>query len=56
MSSNTGPTLAQVAYFNEVKAEFEEVYGAIRAYLTQTAQLSEQLKTNGLPALLIGEL
>ena len=57
MSSNTGPTLAQVAYFNEVKAEFEEVYSAIRAYLTQTApQLSEQLKANGLPALLIGEL
>jgi len=57
MSGNTGPTLAQVAYFNEVKAEFEAVHGAIRAYLTQTApQLSEQLKTNGLPALLIGEL
>ena len=57
MSSNTGPTLAQVAYFNEVKAEFEGVYGEIRAYLTQTApQLSEQLKANNLPALLIGEL
>jgi hypothetical protein len=57
MSSNTGPTLAQVAYFNEVKAEFEAVHTEIRAYLTQTApQLSEQLKTNGLPALLIGEL
>jgi len=57
MSSNTGPTLAQVAYFNEVKAEFEEVYSAIRAYLTQNApQLSEQLKANGLPALLIGDL
>ncbi|MFN7017574.1 MAG: hypothetical protein ACK4P5_10530, partial [Fimbriimonadales bacterium] len=57
MSSNTGPTLAQVAYFNEVKAEFEGVYGEIRAYLTQNApQLSEQLKANNLPALLIGEL
>ncbi len=57
MSSNTGPTLAQVAYFNEVKAEFEGVYGEIRAYLTQTApQLSDQLKANNLPALLIGEL
>ncbi len=57
MSSNTGPTLAQVAYFNEVKAEFEGVYGEIRAYLIQTApQLSEQLKANNLPALLIGEL
>ncbi len=57
MSSNTGPTLAQVAYFNEVKAEFEGVYGEIRAYLTQSApQLSEQLKANNLPALLIGDL
>jgi hypothetical protein len=57
MSGNTGPTLAQVAYFNEVKAEFEAVHAEIRAYLTQTAsQLSEQLKTSGLPALLIGEL
>ncbi|MDW8051166.1 MAG: hypothetical protein RMJ83_01665 [Armatimonadota bacterium] len=57
MSSDTGPTLAQVAYFNEVKAEFESVYGEIRAYLTQSApQLSELLKSNNLPALLIGEL
>ncbi|GIV07778.1 MAG: hypothetical protein KatS3mg017_0980 [Fimbriimonadales bacterium] len=57
MSSNTGPTQAQIVYFNEVKAEFEQVYGEIRTYLTQTApQLNEQLKANNLPTLLIGEL
>lgn len=57
MSSNTGPTQAQIVYFNEVKAEFEQVYGEIRNYLTQTApQLSEQLKANNLPVLLIGQL
>ncbi len=57
MSSNTGPTLAQVAYFNEVKTEFEQVYGEIHTYLTQSApKLSEQLKANNLPTLLIGEL
>jgi len=57
MSSNTGPTQAQIVYFNEVKVEFEQVYGEIRTYLTQTApQLNEQLKANNLPTLLIGEL
>lgn len=57
VNSNTGPTHAQITYFNEVKEEFEAVHGAIRTYLTQDApQLSEQLKMQGLPALLIGEL
>ncbi len=56
MGSNTGPTQAQVAYFNEVKAEFESVYGAIRNYLrTEASQLSDQLQSKGLPTLLIGE-
>ncbi|MFQ3611790.1 MAG: glycosyl hydrolase [Fimbriimonadales bacterium] len=56
MGSNTGPTLAQVAYFNEVKQEFETVHGAIQAYLRQRVpELNDLLKAQGLPTLLLGE-
>ncbi len=56
MGSNTGPTHAQIAYFNEVKEEFEGVYGTIRDYLTQQVPaLNEQLKSHGLPIVLMGE-
>jgi hypothetical protein len=54
MSSNTGPTLAQVEFFNEVKAEWEAVIKAMRDYLTtELPKLNEQLKANKFPELLV---
>jgi photosystem II stability/assembly factor-like uncharacterized protein len=54
MSSNTGPTLAQVEFFNEVKAEWEATLKAMRDYLLkETPKLNEQLRANQLPEILV---
>jgi len=56
MGSHTGPTLAQITYFNEVKQEFETVHGAIQEYLrTRVPELNDLLKAQGLPTLLLGD-
>lgn len=56
VSSNTGPTQAHVAYFHEVKAEFEALYATIRDYLqNQVPALNEILKSHNLPIVLLGE-
>lgn len=55
VSSNTGPTQAQITYFNEVKAEFEALYAQIQDYLQkQVPALNETLKTHNLPIVLVG--
>ncbi|MER3403607.1 MAG: hypothetical protein C4337_10085 [Armatimonadota bacterium] len=56
VSSNTAPSRAQVAYFNEVKAEFEALYAKLQDYLqNQVPALNELLKSHNLPIVLLGE-
>lgn len=55
VSSNTGPTQAQVAYFNEVKQEFDTLYAQIQDYLqNRVPSLNAVLKAHNLPIVLMG--
>lgn len=57
MDSNTGPTLAQVAYFNEMKEEYQKMMVQMRDYLEkEVSVLNEKLKQNGLPVILTGQI
>lgn len=57
MDSNTGPTLAQMEYYDAVKKEYDEFMVQVRDYLAkEIPALNEKLKQNGLPVILAGQI